>query len=446
MGLHYRYTRFLYNLRRGIWQVGNVPLNRQYWRVYLGQRLYVAFHGLFLKEHWMSAAQLTFNTLMAIIPVFAIVYAIANGFGFGDLIVEECRKAFASQPKIADAIVTLSKNYIHYTHTGIVLGISFAFMLYSVLSLFNNIETVFNRIWETRSDRSIGRTIVDYTSMLFIVPICVIFFSGISVFFYSIIDYIPSYQLLTPVVKGLIQFLIPLGLLTLFFIAAYTYIPNTTVKLQYVLFPSVLAAVSIILLQMVFVHFQILFTSYSIIYGSLAALPLLMLWMQISWSIVIGFAELAHANQEIGRGNRYRDIEESMNVRLQQCAIILSLMCERQSRGGAPMTMKDLVGETHMGYHSLRKCLTLLKKARYVHGNLADKTSGTEMFVLSRDSRDIMFGKLYDALMLQPHGSYDAQYNLRLKPELSERMREIHQKYINSLDALPVANCAERIR
>ena len=68
----------------------------------------------------MSAAQLTYNTLMAIIPVFAIVYAIASGFGFGDVIIEECRKAFRAQPQVAEALVSLSKNYIHYTHTGIV--------------------------------------------------------------------------------------------------------------------------------------------------------------------------------------------------------------------------------------------------------------------------------------------------------------------------------------
>lgn len=422
----------------------NVPFNREHWRVYLAQRLYIAFHGLFMKEHWTAAAQLTFNTLMAIIPVFAIVYAIASGFGFGDLIVSELRQTFSSQPQVADALVTLTKNYIKYTHAGTVLGVSFVFMLYSAISLFNNIEAVFNRIWGSSAKRSFARMLVDYTAMLFIVPICMIMFSGLSVFFYSLVDLIPGFEMLTPVLKAIIQYLVPLIILTLFFMAAFVYIPNTTVRLKYVWFPSLIAATCILILQGVFVHFQILFTSYNLIYGSLAALPMLMLWLQMSWYIGIACAELAHANQEIGKGNHYRDREESIEARLNECAIVLSLLCQRQRRGAAPATMKDLLNETHINYHSLRLNLDMLSRARLVHADLSKKSDSSDVFILCRDSNAISLGDMTSALLRTPHNSNSRKYPWHVRRDVRVKLRKMRREYVQALNTIPLIDYAEK--
>lgn len=444
MNTRYKYLRLQYRFKRGIWMEDNVPFDREHWRVYLAQRLYIAFHGLLMKEHWTAAAQLTFNTLMAIIPVFAIVYAIASGFGFGDLIVSELRQTFSSQPQVADALVTLSENYIKYTHTGTVLGISFVFMLYSAISLFNNIEAVFNRIWGSAADRSFARMLVDYTAMLFIVPICMILFSGLSVFFYSLVDLIPGFKMLTPFLKAIIQYLVPLIILTLFFMAAFVYIPNTNVRLKYVWLPSVIAATCILILQGVFVHFQILFTSYNIIYGSLAALPMLMLWLQMSWYIGITCAELAHANQEIGKGNNYRDREESIEARLNECAIVLSLLCQRQRRGAAPATMKDLLNETHINYHSLRLSLDMLSRARLVHADLSKKSDSSDVFILCRDSNAISFGDMTSALLRTPHNSISRKYPWHVRRDVRVKLRKMRREYVQALNTIPLISYAER--
>lgn len=441
--MNFRILRISYHFRREIWAGGRVPFDREHWKIFLEQRLYMVFHGLLIKEHWMSAAQLTYNTLMAIIPVFAIVYAIASGFGFGDVIIEECRKAFRAQPQVAEALVSLSKNYIHYTHTGIVLGISFVFMLYSVLSLFNNIETVFNRIWGTRAERSIGRMVVDYTSMLFIVPIVIILFSGLSVFFYTMLGYLPSFQVLTPFVKIVLKVVVPLVVLTLFFISFYSYIPNVPVQLRHVVIPSLLASVFVIILQVVLLHFQIIFTSYSIIYGSLAALPLLMLWLQLSWYICIGFAELAHANQEIGRGNLYEDREESMETQLYYCTVVMSLLCQRQERGSSPMSMKDLLDETQMGYHSLQRCLRLLTMARLVHDDLSNKNDGKDVYLLRKNS-NITIGEMTKAIVQSPYTTISRQVAWRMTPAMRASLQKLLDEYYEALNGLKVVDSAER--
>lgn len=444
MSLHYRLLKLTYQFRRGIWTKGCVPFDREHWRIYFAQRVYMVFRGLLVKEHWMSAAQLTYNTLMAIIPVMAIVYAVASGFGFGDLIIGEVRKVFSSQPQVAEALVSLSKNYIHYTHTGVIVGISFVFMLYTVHSLFTNVEAVFNRIWGTHDDRGLGRRLVDFTSMLFIVPFVIILFSGLSLFFYSVLTNLPGFQLLTPFVKAVLQFFLPLALLTAFFSVLYLYIPNTNVQLKYVLLPSVLAGVCVMVMQIVFVHFQVLFTSYSIIYGSLAALPMLMLWLQLSWYIGIGFAELAHANQEIGRGNLYEDREQSIESRLRNCAIILSILCQRQKRAAAPMTLKELMDETHIGYRCLNDSLRMLAKCRLIHTNLLEKDNGKDVFVLRRDGGDIRLGEMYDALMRTPCNRISLRSPWRLTPDVRRQLQAMRSEYVAALNGINVDDCAEK--
>lgn len=442
MSLHYKYLKLVYQFKRGIWNEDNVRFDRDHWRVYCAQRLYLTFHGLFLKEHWTAAAQLTCNTLMAIIPVLAIIYAISSGFGFGNIMVKELQEAFVSQPKVASALVTLSQNYIHYTHTGVVIGISLVFMLYTVISLFNNIEAVFNKIWGTSVNRSLGRRIVDYTAMLFIVPICMIVFSGLSVFFYSLIDLIPSFNMLTPILRMSIQVVIPLFILTIFFMAAFTYVPNTKVHLKYVWLPALMAAVCIFILQTIFVHFQMFFTSYSIIYGSLSALPLLMLWLQISWYIGIACSELAHANQELGRGNRYRDRAESIETRLNECAIILSLLCQRQRRGASPATIRYLLKETHINYNSLRVSLEMLSHARLIHADLSKKNDSIDVFVPTRDSTDISLGDMTRALLGYPRENTVRKFPWHIRPEVKAKLEEMRNKYIKTLNSISVIDYA----
>lgn len=440
--MHYKYLKFLYQFKRGIWNEDNVPFDRDHWQVYCAQRLYLTFHGLFLKEHWTAAAQLTCNTMMALIPVLAIIYAIASGFGFDNIIVNELQQTFASQPKIASALVTLSQNYIHYTHTGVVLGVSFVFMLYTVISLFNNIESVFNKIWGCTVDRSFGRMLIDYTAMLFIVPICMIVFSGLSVFFYSLIDLIPSFNMLTPILRMSIQVLIPLMILTLFFMGAFAYVPNTKVHLKYVWLPAFIAAVCIFILQWIFVHFQMLFTSYSIIYGSLSALPLLMLWLQMSWYIGIACSELAHANQELGRGNRFRDRAESIETRLNECAIILSLLCQRQRRGAAPATMRYLLKETHINYNSLRVSLEMLSHARLIHADLSKRNDSIDVFVPSHDSDVISLGDMTKAIIGYPRENTVRKFPWHIRPEVKAKLEKMRTEYINTLNTIPVIDYA----
>lgn len=431
-------NKLIYFFRRTIWEAGNVRFCERPW-VYIARRLYMVFKGLFVENHWGYAAQLTFNTMMAIVPVFAIIFAVGRGFGFEEYISGWVHQVFASQPAVGKAILELAGSYINYTHTGVVIGISLVFMLYSVISLFDNIEGVFNGIWGVRKERDLSRAAFDYVSIIFLVPLAIILLSGLSVFFNSILGRLPDFQVLTPLFRGLIGFLVPLGVMTLFFTLLYTFVPNTKVRLSMVWFPAFLAALFIIGLQTAYVYYQVLFTSYSIIYGSLAALPLLMLWMQLSWFICIGFAELGRANQELADGHVGEDRADSLLERIRKSGVVLSLLCRRQRRGGGPCGMRELLARTHFSYARLTLSLRLLTEARLVSRTQA--ADGTDVYTLNCDSSDLGVGTMVEALLGRK--AAERRDGLRISPEVERALDEMLHTYLATLNAVRVENIVE---
>jgi membrane protein len=428
-------NKILYYFRRTIWEEGSVKF-REHPLVYMAQRLYMVFKGLFVENHWGYAAQLTFNTMMAIIPVFAVIFAVGRGFGFEEYISAWVHRLFASQPDVAEAILKLAGSYIEYTHTGVVIGISLVFMLYSVISLFNNVEGVFNGIWAVKRERNWGTAAFDYVSIIFLVPMAIILLSGLSVFFNSILGHLPDFQLLTPLLKTVIGFVVPLAVLTLFFTLMYTFVPNTKVRPSMVWFPALLAGLCIIGLQTVYIHYQVLFTSYSIIYGSLAALPLLMLWMQLSWFICIGFAELGRANQELTEGHLGEDRADSLLEKIRKSGVVLSLLCQRQRRGGGPCPMSELLALTHFSYAQVMRSLNILVDARLVARTFAD--DGIEVYTLNHDAGELGVGTMVKAILGRKTPVQQSGNSLQPSPEVERQLEEMTQEYLSAMDAVNV--------
>lgn len=98
-----------------------------------------------------SASALTYSTLLAIVPIMAVVFAIARGFGYNKYIESWFRDALASQPQVADVIIGFVNSYLVHTKSGVFLGIGLIFMLCTVIMLINNIEQTFNYIWQVKS-------------------------------------------------------------------------------------------------------------------------------------------------------------------------------------------------------------------------------------------------------------------------------------------------------
>ena len=262
--------------------------------------LFLTIRFFTTKRVMTQASALTYSTLLAMVPVLAVIFAIARGFGYNKYIEIWFRDALSSQPQVADTLAGFVNSYLIHTQSGIFLGVGLLFMLYTVLMLVNNIEETFNEIWQVSNARPIMRSLTNYMAMFFVVPIIIVVSMGLSIFMATIANKMSGIMLLGPVMRLLLDFS-PYLLLSLLFIWLYVYMPNTDVKLKSAIVPGILSGIAMQLLQLFYIHSQIWVTGYNAIYGSFAALPLFMLWLQISWTICLFGAQLTFTNQNMNR-------------------------------------------------------------------------------------------------------------------------------------------------
>ena len=247
-----------------------------------------------------EASALTYSTLLAIVPILAVIFAIARGFGYNKYIELWFRDVLTSQPQAAEVIIGWVNSYLVHTRSGVFLGVGLVFMLYTVLMLVNNIEETFNAIWQVRNSRSIYRSVTNYMAAFFLIPIFIVVTTGFSVVLTTLASSMTDVLMLDSLLKVLLN-LLPYVLLSALFIGLYVLMPNTHVDWRYAVVPGIIAGVGMQLLQLFYVHSQIWVTGYNAIYGSFAALPLFMLWIQVSWTICLFGAEMTFANQQLHR-------------------------------------------------------------------------------------------------------------------------------------------------
>ena len=256
----------------------------------------------FTAERVMAkASALTYSTLLAIVPIMAVVFAIARGFGYNKYIEIWFRDALASQPQAAETIIEWVNSYLVHTQSGLFLGVGLLFMLYTVLMLVNNIEQSFNDIWQVSSGRSIYRSFTNYLAAFFLFPIFIIVTTGLSVLMTTVVSVMPDELGLSSLARFLLVDLSPYVLMSAFFFGLYVSMPNTHVEWRCAVVPGIVAGIAMQWLQLFYVHSQLWVTGYNAIYGSFAALPLFMLWVQISWTICLFGAEMTYTNQHMKR-------------------------------------------------------------------------------------------------------------------------------------------------
>jgi membrane protein len=391
--------QLIHFFKTGIWQItrGDVsPL--RYLMVNVMKKTLLAVRFFTAKRVLTKASALTYSTLLAIVPILAVVFAIARGFGYSKYIEVWFRDALSSQPQTADIIIGFVNSYLVHTKSGIFLGIGLLFMLYTVLMLVSNIEEAFNEVWQVKKSRSVFRTFTDYLAMFFVFPILIVISSGISIFLATVADSMPDFLMLGSAVRTLID-LTPYVLMSLMFIALYIFMPNTKVKLSSVIVPGILAGIAMQGLQFVYIHSQIFLSSYNAIYGSFAALPLFMLWMQISWTICLFGAELCYTNQNLDYYDYDANAGEiSHRYRLMLCALLMSRICKRFAEGRKPYSVLELRKETNIPIRFVNDLLYELIDANLLIEVTSDEKGEESRFMPSEDLSNLTLGTMIDRL------------------------------------------------
>lgn len=281
------------------------------WFVRILRVLYISFHEFVVGKVALKASALTYTTLLAIVPVMVIILSIAGGFGMQASVQRLLYETFPAHHKELTTTFDFVESYMDQIHGGVIIGVGLAVLLYTVFSTLMTVESVFNDIWQVKKGRSISRRIVGYLAAFFIIPLALIFISLSNIFISSLADIqLIGNISLTPIVTVLLKVLPVVVLIAMQTIVNMT-MPNTHVKFQPALVAGIIGGLGFQAFQMIYISGVLWVARFNSIYGSFAAIPLLMLFVQLSWTIILFAAQVSFAMQNV---RHYSFKSESENV------------------------------------------------------------------------------------------------------------------------------------
>jgi membrane protein len=294
----------------------------------------------------LRASALTFYSLLSVIPMVAIGFGIAKGFGLDQNLEEIITQKFQSHKEVLNWLLSISRSALQETSGGYIAGIGFIILFWSVMGLLNHIESSFNHIWQIRASRPWFRKFTDYLTIMLVAPVFIILSSSITVFISTeLTDFMtraPILDIFKPLVTLLVQ-IIPYFLSWVALTVMFIIMPNAKVIFQPAVVAGIVAGTCLQVVQWLYIDLQFGITKLSAIYGSFAAIPLFIVWIQSSWIIVLLGAELSFANQNV---SHYEFESEALNISNYQkralIILIMNLIVRNFSTGEPPLSAENI--------------------------------------------------------------------------------------------------------
>lgn len=388
--------------------------------------------GLSAHATMVRSAALTYYTLVSIVPVVALVFAFVKGFGLADGLVQNLYSVFPQIPEVVDYLVEFSQKALARTQGGLVALFSLLALFWSVWSVFSSIEDAFNNIWEVKSTRSWSRKISDYITIIVFAPILWVGASAASVYLQNLLGWSDSLWL------EALSKLISMVIAWFMFSLMYVVLPNTKVNLSAAIKSGVIAGTVFLLFQWGYVFIQTWMTSYNAIYGSFAALPLFLLWMLTSWSILLLGGELSFTFQNEKRFDEEREsLLVSYDCRRKLMVGVMVIVARNFRDGNGAMAVDDIRTELGLPKRILSSVIATLVEAGMLH---EIHIGGKEFELSYAPARDISTLTVYDVL-----SAVDAHGEGRDSIDVSEP-RELHRaaqvvEELKSVTSASAVNC-----
>ncbi len=296
-------TRVINFLKTDIWRIRlkNYPRSKSFFLKQL-RIIVLAVRGFDEDKCQFRASALTFYTLLSVVPVIAMMFGLAKGFGLEKRVETELLKRMQGQEEVAERVVNFANSLLENASGGFIAGVGVVFLFWAIIQVLSNIENSFNDIWGVKTPRSIGRKFSDYLSVMLICPFLLVIAGSATVIVSSqvqiVIQKFSIFSAIGPFILFLLKVL-PYCTIWIVFTFVFIFMPNTKVKLKSGLLAGVVAGTIFQVVQGIYIDFQIGAAKYGAIYGSFAALPLFLLWLQTSWLVMLFGAELSFAHQNV---------------------------------------------------------------------------------------------------------------------------------------------------
>lgn len=315
----------------------------------LFKRVYITIDHFINNNLGSYASALTYNTTLAVVPVLAIIFAIARGFGFDSVIESRIRTSLDSfGPEITAMVLDFVERYLQHTKSGVFLGVGLLLLFYTLVNLTMNIETAFNTVWQVNNSRNIYRRISDYISVFLLLPILMIITNGVNVAMLTVESWLSAYLALGSMFHVIVV-LVPFLISSLVFVLLYKLMPNSHVRWSACVGPGVIAGLSFQGLEYFYIHYQIKLSAYNAIYGSFAAIPLLLIFLQFTWYICLIGCQLCYANQMVQEYAFERSVRGmSRRFRDTLSLLLVNYIAKEFAEGNRPLSQRALSRKAHL--------------------------------------------------------------------------------------------------
>lgn len=384
-----------------LWRHSRADFSNRHKRVRykLLQTIILVVRGFRDKDLNVRANALTYSLLFAIVPIIAVILAIARGFGFEQVIEMKLNESFLGETNLVPTIMEWVDRYLQTAQGGVFLGIGLLVLLWAVYSFFRMVETSFNGIWNVRQSRSFGRQFANYLAILFLVPVLIIVTSGLSLLLGSAASN-PLIQAIEPLRRWtlrILPFVVASGIFTWMYIA----IPNTKVRFVAAVVPGVLVGVLFQLIQMLSTYLMMFFTRTSVVYGAFAAIPLVLIWLHISCLLLIVGAELGFAIQNNEMFAYERDLQH-MSRRYKDYVMLylLTIIIRRFEQDEIPLTAHELAQQNQLPIRLVSQLLSRLEETHIVREVYVEDKEDTT-YVPAFDTHRITVGMVLDRVSAQ---------------------------------------------
>ena len=389
------------SIRTDIWKtpMDRLTGNKAYW-IRQVRIIYMVFKGIRRDNIYIKAAALTYFTILSVIPLIALAFGIAKGFGLQDELRAQIIMQFHNQEQVMAWILDFANNMLEEASGGWIAGVGVALLFYTVGQLLNYVETTINSIWRVDETRVWYRKMTDYLAIIIMVPVIFIASSSVTVLantkLNDLLGQSEMLEVFKPVVSFLVQ-LIPFILLCILATAAFLVMPNTRVKIRPAIIAGLITGIALQVLQILYVQSQLGITKLGTLYGSFAAVPLLMIWVQVTWVALLMGAQLSYYIQNITRYEFEFDVQTvSPKQKKRLSLLVMHCLTDDFIKGIKPRAPEEISHDLSLPVRTVHDCLDQLRDSelvtelwdetddRYVYQPATDINRMTLSFVLDK--------------------------------------------------------------
>ena len=339
---------------------------------------------------WVTS--LCFYTLLSLVPIFAILFSLGNWLGVAENLIKQLNKYSPLNEEMINFLITFSENLLENARSGVLAGIGFLFLGWTLITMFSIIEKAFNDIWQVSKTRMILRKITDYVACFLLFPLLILTVNG------SMIILGKKLEGIYDISPYLIQ-LVPILTLLLFFTALYMLIPNTNVRFIPAFFSAIFVTLFFAGFQHLFILLQVMIITYNKIYGSFSGIFIFFFWLKIMWFFVILGAHLSYflQNKELKLDSfNVRD----MSFKSKECATLMIIyeLIKRYRDDLHPATVLEIAEEYNLSYNLVLYILEIFEDNGIVAEVINEKSRYDRSYVIVNNIDRINFQRIFSAL------------------------------------------------